>query len=432
MINPYESSAALAHLCRAFLTLFESYLFSLKASSIENPNDLVLQIIPTSFVASPTTLVLPSPADYKRLAFEVYDRCGPSVEIGRSRFFCAPSIRLARAMPKTINLKLSPEPSAGLLSSDMCFHLAYSWDPMQRWLTASWTDNQGDLQWNAPYFFGVEKSDDPWPALLNIAKEMWDTTLEMLHQQSATWRLFIVKDSAIHKRELESECTQQKSLFTCLTITAVWLSFCAQPSQPRIACTFLTIDSNPPLRFPMSISSDKPTHLTANLYSTPNSTPAAAATHSPDPSALVSTPGGVNQLNPATPTTANPAVDPDPSAKLIDITDETWSLAFPRPLTNPLLLSHICRPVASGYLLKRGGARDDDGLIPAQVDLMHAAGPKTGEGLLEEVLGMYGALGTLARLRGIVHPVRCVLPWHVATARKANIGVNAMMDFNDD
>lgn len=415
MINPYENPAALAHLCVAFLILFESYASSLKASNIENPNDLVLQIIPTSFVASPTTLVLPSPADYKRLAFEVYDRCGPSVEPGRSRFFCAPSVRLARAMPKTINLKFSSEPSAGLLSSDMCFHLAYSWDPMQRWLTSSWTDNQGDLQWNAPYFFGVEKNDDPWPNLLNIAKEMWDTTLEMLHQKSATWRLFIVKDSPMHKRELE-----------------MWLSLCAQPSHPLVTCTFLTIDSNPPLRFPMSISSDKTTHPTSNLYSTPNSTPAAAATHSPDPSALVSTPGGVNQLNPATPTTANPAVDPDPSAKLIDITDETWSLAFPNPLTNPLLPPHICRPVVSGYLLKRGGARDEDGLIPALVNVVHAAGPKTGESLLEEVLGMYGALGTLARLRGIVHPVRCVLPWHVATARKANIGVNAMMDFDDE
>lgn len=213
MINPYEDSAALAHLCVAFLKLFESYVLALKASSVENPNDLVLQIIPTSFVASPTTLVLPSPADYKRLAFEVYDRCGPSVELGRSRFSCAPSVRLARAMPKTINLKLSPETSAGLLSSDMCFHLAYSWDPTQRWLTSSWTDNQGNLQWNAPYFLGVEKSDDPWPTLLNIAKEMLDTTLEMLDQNSSTWRLFIVKDSPIHKRELESGCTQSYSYF---------------------------------------------------------------------------------------------------------------------------------------------------------------------------------------------------------------------------
>lgn len=226
MINPYESSAALAHLCVAFRMLFESYALSLKASNVENPNDLVLQIIPTSFVASPTTLVLPSPADYKRLAFEVYDRCGPSVDQGRSRFFCAPSVRLARAMPKTVNLKLSPEPSGGLLSSDMCFHLAYSWDPVQRWLTSSWTDNQGDLQWNAPYLLCVEKNEDPWPALLNIAKEMWDTTLELLHQQSTTWRLFIVKDSPLHKRELESECSQTNFFFMHLTNSSVAFTMC--------------------------------------------------------------------------------------------------------------------------------------------------------------------------------------------------------------
>lgn len=40
---------------------------------------------------------------------------------------------------------------------------------------------------------------------------------------------------------------------------------------------------------------------------------------------------------------------------------------------------------------------------------------------------MYAGLGTLARIRGITHPVRCVLPWHVAAARKANAGVNGMM-----
>ena len=208
MINPFKDWQTIAHLCAAFLKLFESYVSSLKPLQVDNPNDLILQIIPTSFVASATTIALPSPSDYKRLAFEVYDRCTPEAQQGRSRYFCAPSVRLARAMPKTINLKLSPEVSAGLLSSDTCFHLAYSWDHMQRWLTASWTDNQGTLQWNAPYCLGVEEHEDPWPVLLNIVKDIWDTTLEIIRQQISPWRVFVVKDSPMHRKELESKSIQ--------------------------------------------------------------------------------------------------------------------------------------------------------------------------------------------------------------------------------
>ncbi len=209
MVNPFKNPHALAHICAAFSKLFESYSSALKALHVDKPNDLILQIIPRDFIASATTIVLPSPADYKRLAFEVYDRCGPSesVQLDRSGFFCAPSIRLARTMPKRIDLKLSREPSAGLLSSDMCFHMAYSWDLKQHWLTASWTDNQGDLQWNAPYCLGYAEEDDdgPWTVLLAIMKEIWDTTLEMLSPGNSPWRLFIVKDSPMLKRELESK-----------------------------------------------------------------------------------------------------------------------------------------------------------------------------------------------------------------------------------
>ena len=127
------------------------------------------------------------------------------------------------------------------------------------------------------------------------------------------------------------------------------------------------------------------------------------------------------------PTTASLPSEFDPSAKLIDVTDDTWSLTLPSPLTDPLLPLDICRPIASGYLLKRGGPRNEDGIIPAQLDVIHTGGSKANEDIVGEILSMYGGLGTLARVRGLVHPVRCGLPWHVAAARKANAGFNAMM-----
>lgn len=426
MINPFGSFDSLAHLCAAFSRLFGSYLAALKISQIEKPNDLILQIIPRSFIASATTIALPSPADYKRLSFEVYDRCGPSksAQPGHSGYFCAPSIRLARMMPKTVNLKLSREPSTGILSSDLCFHLAYSWDPTQHWLTASWTDNQGDLQWNAPYCLGgaEDEGEDPWPVYSAIVREMWETTLEMLSPQNSPWKLFVVKDSPMLKRELE-----------------IWLTICAPSSlsstQPSIITTLLTIDAHPPLQF----------YLPPNS-SSPSSSPLPTATHD--------TP---------TPTPLTPAADPtilpcDPSAKLYDITSDTWSLIFPPFLTDLLpssvqvtnyrgTLSSIsyvstCRPLLSGYLLKRtdpspSGSSTSSSLVATIVQLIHTAGSggqqRTGcdnheQALLEDVLGMYGALGALARLRRVVSAGKGsgLLPWHVLAAIKAREGLQGM------
>lgn len=80
-------------------------------------------------------------------------------------------------------------------------------------------------------------------------------------------------------------------------------------------------------------------------------------------------------------------------------------------------LSDKSTSVASGYLVKRAGPRDEDGLIPLGVNLVH--GQKPYKAVLKEVLGMYRNLGTLARVRGVVDPVKSVLPLHVAAARKA-------------
>ena len=422
MINPFEGFHSLAHLCAAFSRLFDSYLAALKISHIEKPNDLILQIIPRGFIVSDSTIALPSPADYKRLSFEVYDRCGPSekAQTGHSGFFCAPSIRLARMMPKTINLKLSREPSVGILSSDMCFHLAYSWDPTQHWLTASWTDNQGDLQWNAPYCLGgaEDKGEDPWPVFSAIVREMWETTLEMLSPQNSSWKLFVVKDSPMLKRELE-----------------IWLSICPiglSSTQTSLITTLLTIDAHPPLQF----------------YLPPNT---SSSFTSPVPTTTHDTP---------TPTPLTPAADPtilpyDPSAKLHDITSETWSLIFPPFLTDlppssvqgkcqgTLSLNHTstCRPLLSGYLLKRTdpspSAPSTSSLVATMVQLIHTVGSGGQQrggvdnhehGLLEDVLGMYGALGALARLRKVVNAGEGsgLLPWHVLAVMKARVGLLGM------
>jgi mediator of RNA polymerase II transcription subunit 13 len=46
---------------------------------------------------------------------------------------------------------------------------------------------------------------------------------------------------------------------------------------------------------------------------------------------------------------------------------------------------------------------------------------------LKEVLSQYKDLVTLARTRGMIDPVNCVLPWHIATAVKGQQALSLVM-----
>ncbi|KAL8977008.1 MAG: hypothetical protein Q9177_006722 [Variospora cf. flavescens] len=128
--------------------------------------------------------------------------------------------------------------------------------------------------------------------------------------------------------------------------------------------------------------------------------------------------------------------DPDPSARLIDIVSETWCLLAPFPIPNPsLLTAHLFAPVTmSGYLLKRAGSDDEDGLMALGVNLVSTdakrddAGVKTEqEEILKEVLKVYADLACLARLRRTEDWRTGLLPWHLAAARSAAGAVKGCM-----
>ena len=212
MINPFLDPNVLPRLCAAFSKAAETYMSSSELKNIHDPSILVLQIISLGLVASSTAIVLPPPAAYTRLAFEVYDRCSLFIRTGKegsARSRAAPSVHLSKALPKAINFRLNPEPISGLLQADSCFHLSYSWEPGRQWLTASWTDNQGTKQWNASYCFG-HATFKPWDAFSSIATEIWDTTLEMLHPNNTSWRLFLAKDSSFKKNEVDGKLANVK------------------------------------------------------------------------------------------------------------------------------------------------------------------------------------------------------------------------------
>ena len=196
MVNPFDDTASLPSLCLAFLKLFNAYCAVVK----DDPsNDLVLQILPSNLIYSESAIPLPSPTEYRRLAFEVYDRCCPTDPKERS-YIGAPAIRLARSIPKTIDFRLTPDNPAFSLESENCLHLAYVWTPGEDWLTASWTDNLGMLSWTACYCF-TDQNPLPWLSFSEIAREIWETTLDMLQPRSGRWRIVLCKDGAVYKNE---------------------------------------------------------------------------------------------------------------------------------------------------------------------------------------------------------------------------------------
>ena len=132
-----------------------------------------------------------------------------------------------------------------------------------------------------------------------------------------------------------------------------------------------------------------------------------------------------------TPTTVS--FDHDHDTRLVDAAEESWGIVHGTTSSDTIHRTEDgtrwCSALLSGHLMKRAGVRDEDGLVNVQVDILHANKPSPT--LLKEVLEMYGSLGTLARIRGIVDQVKSVLPWHVAMAKKSLTALEAMRSLEE-
>ena len=211
IINPYKDQRYLPGLCAALLRLPNSFGAALEKRRPERHYNIVMQIVPLDLVWSQERIVVPSPADYRRLAFEIYNQCGSS-ESGQTResnFMRAPAIRLAKAVPKTIDFKLASESSSPLMQSNNCVHVSYTWDATSEWLAAIWIDNLGVLSWRACYCLGKNK-ENPWKPFYETAKEILETSFVMLYPPNAPWQLFVCKDRPMLK--LESDGKQLSTL----------------------------------------------------------------------------------------------------------------------------------------------------------------------------------------------------------------------------
>ncbi|KAL8692955.1 MAG: hypothetical protein Q9224_003854, partial [Gallowayella concinna] len=444
LVDPFNDEVKLPYLCAAFLRLFTTYATGAKQAGMTSARDVVLQIVPLSFLANCDSLVMPPPKAYAKLAFEVYSRCSPAPSSdGTMPLPCTSgsAVCLAKPVPKTVSFQLSIQPPVGLLSSDPTLHLAYSWNTTQQWLTCAWTDNLGLTRWNATYCLGVARPDF-WAAFAETVKEVLDTTKEMLQPASLLWRLYIVKDSDMHQQELDGKTSLSiRDLLVLIPSTLVWRHHSSIVSRQQVKILMLSIDTKPPLSFPTGRTNYDAIFPTT----TPETTPAAHGLYeqmpTPDYSSptVIHTPGRPTPNQPATPS-APGFSEADPSARLIDVVSKTWAMMSPTPIPDPYLgPPHLAAVLASGYLFKRAGAEEDDGLLPLGINLITTiiSKPEAGNNFqaniktLKEVLGMYSDLALLARLRGLEEWRTGILPWHVAAARKARRVVTRCMRWDE-
>ncbi|KAL8840392.1 MAG: hypothetical protein Q9176_003885 [Flavoplaca citrina] len=422
-VDPFDNDSSHPYICAAFQKLQDAYALSAQKAGLGPSRAMALQIVPLSFLASEDCLAIPPPKAYTKLAFEVYSRCksGPSSDgTMPGPFTSGSAIRLAKLIPKTVSFQLSSQPMGSLLSPDTCLHLAYSWDIDQQWLSCAWMDNLGATQWNAVYCLG-DPNPDYWAAFAETVKEVLDTTRQLLQLTSMPWRLYVVKDTYFHCRELD-----------------IWRVHSTSIARPQNTINFISIDTEPTLSFSKgqmnNITGQNPLDISSAAF-TPNEQILTPGGTSPN---VNNTPSRAAPNAPATPS-ANGFSENDPSARLVDIVSRTWAVISPDPIPDPCKPRGQCSPIlVSGYLLKRAGTEDRDGLISLGINLVTIVTPKGELGdhqahtkTLTEVLQMYSDLATLARLRGLEDWQTGVLPWHVAAARKARKAVTRCMRWEE-
>lgn len=390
-----DGSRMLPEICAQSLELLKTYRDGRRKLGCRNLSDVVIQVIPQKLVFSSHHLVVPTLDVYKSLAFEFYNKCGPvDRESPSPPYACAPAVSLSRLLPDKIDFKLDTNPAAATLYNDNRIHVAYCFDPENEWIAASWTDNLGTLQWNAAYCNGVN-SDDPWEPFKRLAREIVETTLEMLQPQSRTWRIFIAKAGQLLKQELKA-----------------WQSVLSSLKSPIREYSILSVDDDADLKTAMIVDRTVGLSEAVDYLATPAQTPSATG-HSPEASLPI-------------PASSGTVFSQDQDSRLIDVRNETWIFQPRYSIDDPFRTTDLCKAQASGYLLKRHNKADQDGLDALAVMLFHHE-ERQSNAILREVLEMYQKLSVLARVRNPAQAVKALLPLHVAAARTGHAALSGTM-----
>lgn len=463
ILDTFQTPTFIRDLCTAYWALYKAYdKACCSLSPLESRPNVVLQLLPVRYVASMDAPIIPDQKTLTALAREVYDRCTPpSSESPHSviSIRAAPSVQLEESIPRAIPFRLTSETAHELLNDCAHLHIGYavSWDG--NWLAAAWTDACGKYQTRICYNLKGR-------TFVEVADEIWQTTLGIMQSRRVTWRATISKAGVLERDEQEA-----------------WASLVSNSSQMPVLAWLMTIDPNPALQL-TSIASH--------------------SSQMANPFTPVSTPQGVSPSDPianaaATPSDAVQDAANDPEAHLVDVTNDMWGVILGHRLSNSNNLTDVRPCLASGFLINKGNdasanydgndleergpqstgynivsicassrintsvalQSQSQGQTSAGSQGSHAASPSvsaqspmpaapqlqqqqqqqqqnpstpasiaptaTGttphrfgqaamESMLKEYLTIYRGLGMLARLRGMKGTKGGTLPWHIVTA----------------
>ncbi|KAF2091374.1 hypothetical protein K490DRAFT_60818 [Saccharata proteae CBS 121410] len=439
MVNPFSDNQALWHLCLAFVAMFKAYASTVRTKQ-EMP-DIVLQLVPIKYVASFDVPVVLDANDFIALAREVYDRCPPNLAASNFAFkiFQGPSVHLEETLPKSIPFRITTDPPSDLMHENSYIHVGYACSFDGSWVTVAWTDNPGKHQETLSYSL-VGRT------FVDVAKEVWQASLEIMQARRVTWRLCIARAGVMEREEVDA-----------------WTSLANSPCNLTVGTALVSVDTSPP--FDLKQAPIPPTSLPTQQSSTQG---ASTPISTPQPGVSPDQHGMTPAATPSDATTQDPAADPD--ARLVDTTDDFYGVILGHRLNNSNSSVEYRPAIVSGYLVKRGtdvahpsntdiprgpvavgynllwigaagGSGNRGGTPGLQGDGVTLASPggvgsaggvspfagqaarNTGEIVLREFLGMYRGLGLLAKLRGMRGSKGGAVPWHVVVARR---GVEAL------
>ncbi|KAJ5499104.1 Mediator complex subunit Med13 [Penicillium expansum] len=393
IINPFTHAAALADICSAFWHLFQQLVAGSERRQTRISNELVLQIIPLEFIMSSEAMVVPPQTDYLNLALEVYSRCRPN-DVDMSPLLCAPPILLADALPRAISFRLAPERSSPL-QDGRSLHM-----PTLKVLT-----NAGYRFYpeNHVYCLRYRQSGGARP-ISEIRNEIWATTKHIMDKFQARWKVQLATTEPIETDEVEA-----------------WASLADHHNKLKpgsLELTILAVNTVPDLILEPPVPPISMAMLNILSSSTPVSTPnPSASVASPEQSGNAATPTSAGPAAYSAPTPTETSLETDSEAVLTDICDDSWLAILSHRLNSSPHLTEFRPALSSGYLLRRKGATDGDGVFSITVNLIYSPRPPAShDNVLKDTLSMYRDLSCLARAKGICSVQNNTLPWHVATA----------------
>ena len=202
IINPFAHASALVDICSAFWCLFQKYITDTGKQQARQLNEVVLQIIPISFIMSTGSVVVPPQTQYLNLALEIYSRCPPKA-LQSSLVNCAPPVLLAEPLPRTISFRLASEKTSPL-QEGKCLHIAYSKSQDQRWISVAWSDNSGALQRTISYNLRYRNASAV-RSISDVRSEIWVATKDIVDRIQARWKVFVVSTEPVDQDEVDGK-----------------------------------------------------------------------------------------------------------------------------------------------------------------------------------------------------------------------------------